>query len=264
MLLYNRYYPCTAAGERNASPLIILHGLLGSGKNWTTIARELSNYRSVYIFDLRNHGESPHADEFSYDVMAQDVRESCSFLGIERVAVLGHSMGGKLAVYLALSDPGLIEQLLVADIGPEAQEGDLQGLFSALQELPLSELRSRKEADRYLSERIQERRIRLFLLQNLTRKSDGSGGFEWKIGLREIADHLEKVWERSVPAAPSPYPGPVHFIYGESSDYLDRKQRRYAETLFSQVQFHGIPDAGHWLHADNPDAFLQVLGHVLG
>jgi esterase len=245
------------AAEYGAGPpLAILHGLFGSGRNWTSIAKRLGAHNRVIALDLRNHGASPWAETMAYAEMAEDVRASLSALGQRRFALLGHSMGGKVAMLAALRAPEVIERLVIADIAPVAYQPQHLRLVAALRALDLAGVRRRAEADARLEEAVPDPAERAFLLQNLV--FDG-GAARWRINL----DAIEREMPVLVGFPPIPpgmiYAGPALFIGGGRSDYLRSEDEPEIRRLFPRARIARIPEAGHWLHAETPRAFLELV-----
>jgi pimeloyl-ACP methyl ester carboxylesterase len=205
--------------------------------------------------DLRNHGASPHAASMSYPEMAEDVAET---LG-EPAAVVGHSMGGKVAMALALSRPELVERLVVADIAPVPYPPAFRGFAEAMQAVPLAPGLTRKAADAALAAAVPEAGVRAFLLQNLRFDTDPPA---WRVGLDEIAANLPGI--EDWPALPGRYEGPVLFVSGERSSYIREEHHEAIQALFPAATFATVPRAGHWVHAENPAGFLEAIREFLG
>jgi esterase len=239
--------------------LVILHGLFGSLDNWLTLGRQFAETHTVYLIDQRNHGRSPHADHMDYSAMAADLQEFFSQQGIREATVLGHSMGGKTAMRFALDFPELTEALIVADIAPKTYPSGHDLIFEALCALKPATLRNREQAEEELSLLIDDIGVRLFLLKNLTRSKDGS--YQWKMNLpvieRDYANILKGI------TADFPYMGPVRFIRGALSNYLKDSDWPEIAALFPEADLVDIPGAGHWLHADQPQAFFNAAQEFL-
>lgn len=257
MKLYHRHY---AAGESAATPLVILHGLFGNQGNWAWHARELASRHDVYVMDLRNHGRSDWDEAHDYPAMADDVVQTLDDIGLDRVDVLGHSMGGKVAMTLALRAPQRVARLLVADIAPVTYPDTPYLPLRAMQALPLEEISSRTEADDYMAEHLDSAGVREFLLTNLQR--DEQGAFQWRVHLAAIARHFDQI--RGFPDIDACYEGPVLFIKGSESDYIDASHKEVIARLFPQASLKIIDKAGHWLHSEKPRAFLKVVCGFLG
>lgn len=239
--------------------LIILHGLFGSWENWRAQIKRLAEHYDTLAVDLRNHGGSPHEEAIDYPLMAADVVELMDRLGIEQAMLLGHSMGGKVAMQLALDHPQRVQKLIVADIAPVAYPRHHDEVFKGLFSVPLDRIRSRTEADAWLAKQIKDQGVRAFLLKNLVRSREGQ--FGWKMNL----DALYAAYDR-ISAAPSgegPYTGPVLFIKGGRSDYLKAEYAERIRALFPHASFKVIEGAGHWLHAEKPTAFNRLVENFL-
>lgn len=243
----------TEAGE--GTPLLLLHGLFGAGQNWGGIRRALAPRHRVLTPDLRNHGVSPRAASMDYATMAADLAETMDAAGVARAAVLGHSMGGKVAMAFALAHPERVERLIVADIAPVRYRPALRGYVEAMQALPLRSGMTRKGADAHLAATIPEAGIRAFLLQSLRFEADPPA---WRLGLAEIAAAMPAI-EDFVPPPGARYDGPVLVMAGERSGYVRAEHHAAFRALFPRVGFTTIPNAGHWVHAENPQGFLAAL-----
>jgi esterase len=235
------------------APVVLLHGLFGAGRNFGAIQRGLAEHFRVVALDLRNHGDSPHAADMRYSTMAADVRETLMAMDIERAAVIGHSMGGKAAMAMALQWPEQVGRLLVADIAPVAYQHGNTAIARAMAAIPLGPTLKRKQADAGLAEAVPRPDIRAFLLQNL-RFGDAP---TWRIGLTEIAAAIPDLegWSE----VPGSYDGPALFATGANSDYVLPEHRPAIRAMFTGARFVAVKNAGHWLHADNPGGFLSVV-----
>ena len=205
--------------------------------------------------DLRNHGSSGRDPDMTYAAMAADVAETMDAAGMPRAAVLGHSMGGKVAMALALAQSARVERLVVADIAPVRYPPALRGYVAAMQAIPLRAGLSRREADAALAGTIPEAGIRAFLLQNLRFESDPPA---WRLGLAEIAGAMPQV-EDFAPPPGARFDGPVLVMAGERSGYIRAEHHGLFRALFPAAAFATVPAAGHWVHAENPAAFLALL-----
>lgn len=246
--------------DRAEPPVILLHGLLGSLVNWQRIARSLSATRRVIVPDLRNHGRSPHDHDVSYTAMADDVLELLDDLQLAEATLVGHSMGGKTAMVLALQHPRRVERLGVVDIAPVTYSGRLAALLDALLELPLEEIRNRADADAILAESVADKAVRDHMLQNLQRSDSG---WRWRNNLQALRDGLDTV--SGFPEKPSmqPYTGTSCFVKGEHSDYIETHSLPLIKTLFPLASLVKISAAGHWVYAEQPQAFLNLLEEFL-
>lgn len=235
---------------------MVLHGLLGASGNWHTLSRSVfaAKFR-VYAIDLRNHGRSPHADQFDYESMVEDVLGFMQDHQMESAHVLGHSMGGKVAMKLALRYPALVSKLIVADMAPRAYPPHHMHILNALKNLDLSAYASRKEIDDALAVSIGDFGVRQFLLKNLA--SDGAGGYSWKMNLPVIYNGYPNINEEV--NASNAYAGPTLFIKGGKSNYISAQDRGPIQALFSSAAIEEIPGAGHWVHAEAPKVFGEMV-----
>ncbi|MFT4650124.1 MAG: esterase [Polaribacter sp.] len=250
-------------------PLVILHGLFGSSKNWQSLSRVFSQHFDVLTLDLRNHGESFHSDVMDYPAMVDDVHQLLSHLGIKSCRLIGHSMGGKVAMLFALKYPQMVSQLVVADIAPIANLHNYDHLIDPVMALKLDEMDSRAAIDKALQADIADTQLRQFLLQSLVREPSGSGnGWRWKINWCAIKQQIDKItgfpgsddntaldnvqtkcWKVSTPTL---------FISGSRSDYVDEIGKFAINQHFEQPQFKVLNGAGHWLHAEQPKQFVEA------
>lgn len=244
-------YTVTGTGK----PLLVLHGLFGSGKNWQSHTRKFAAHFEVFNIDLRNHGESFHADEMNYSVMADDVLHLTQSLAIDRCHVLGHSMGGKVAMTLAAKNPALLERLVVADIAPVAYFHHYDDLIGPMLALRLDRLESRAEADQLLRQNIPEDQLRAFLLHNLARTTDS---WRWRVNWEVIQRDME--WLTGYSEMPDDWmiDAPTLFLRGANSDYIGKPEIEVIEAHFDDARIETIDDAGHWLHAEQPEAFTRL------
>ncbi|MBI3005277.1 MAG: alpha/beta fold hydrolase [Ignavibacteriales bacterium] len=236
-------------------PFLILHGLLGSSDNWHTLSKKFGDHFHVFTIDARNHGKSPHSDEFSYDAMAQDIKEFLQQHGLTSVSLLGHSMGGKTAMTFALKHQDLVERLVVVDIAPRNYGSEHDYIFDAMYGLKLKEFQNRKQIDESLAKSIPAFSARQFLMKNLAR--DQSGSFVWKMnldGIHKNYSELNKAIESN-----TPFRKPALFIRGGQSTYIADSDIDGMKRLFPRATMVTIRDAGHWVHADAPDEFGRVV-----
>ena len=232
--------------------LLVVHGLFGSARNWGAIARRLAQDREVITVDMRNHGESFRTETHRYADMAQDLAEIIAAEG-GPMDVLGHSMGGKAAMMLALNAPGLVDRLLVADIAPVAYDHSQTHLIAAMQALPLAEITSRAQADAALSQHVDDASVRAFLLQSLDLRADP---VRWRLNLDVLAREMDQItgW----PEVARSFSGPCLFLAGGRSDYIQPTHRPAIRALFPNARFAKLPEAGHWLHAEAPQDFAET------
>lgn len=241
------------------APLIILHGLLGSLDNWQNISRRLAEIFRVCALDLRNHGRSPHSEAFNYDAMTDDLLEFLDAQQIRRTRLMGHSMGGKTAMYFTLKHPERVEKLVVVDIAPRAYPPSHLPIFDALLSLDLGAFRERGEIDRELAAKIPEAAVRQFLLKNLTRNEQG--GFRWKPNLPAIRKNYDSLNDEI--KTNRTFDGPTLFIKGGKSDYINESGRAMIQKLFPNATLSSIPQAGHWVHADAANEFVKSVENFL-
>ena len=234
-------------------PVVLLHGLFGAARNFGSIQRALAPQFRVVALDMRNHGDSRHDPDMRYVTQAGDVHETLRALTIETAAVIGHSMGGKTAMAMALQWPEAVGRLLVSDIAPVVYEHGNTAIAAAMAAIPLTRTLTRREADAALADVVPRSDVRAFLLQNLRFGASP----RWRIGLQEIADAISDLegWVD----LPGAYMGPSLFVTGAKSDYVLPEHRPIIRGLFPGARFVAIKDAGHWVHADNPAGFLSVV-----
>jgi len=254
----------------HGSPLVILHGLYGSSDNWTSIARMLEERFTIFIPDLRNHGKSPHTSTHTYQDMVDDLVRFFKDHHLKKAVVLGHSMGGKLAMMFASEYPELVSSLIVADIAPKNYNSEIKPFKTVLQhemilglmeELNLVAVTSRKEIDYFLSDKLKEITLRQFLLKNIHRNKEGD--FEWKINvpvlkyaLNSITSEVNSDWF----ADRKPILNyPVTFIRGLDSDYISDQDFLTIREIYPEARLIDIPGAGHWLHAEQPEKFIAAV-----
>jgi pimeloyl-ACP methyl ester carboxylesterase len=235
-------------------PLVLLHGLFGSARNFGTVQRAFAQYRRTIALDLRNHGASPHEPDMRYATMAADVLATLDRLGALPAVLLGHSMGGKAAMRAALMQPDAVARLIVADIAPVPNPPHLLATAEAMAALPLRPGMTRAEADAALADAVPDGGMRAFLLQNLQLGAAPA----WRIGLSEIIGHFADIEAWDAPSD-AQYDGATLFIAGASSNYIRPDHRPVIRSLFPRARFVTLKKAGHWLHADNPDGFIAVV-----
>jgi pimeloyl-ACP methyl ester carboxylesterase len=234
-------------------PMVMLHGLFGNARNFGAVQRELARKFRVLALDLRNHGLSPHAGGMSYRTMAADVLETLHARAALPCALVGHSMGGKVAMALALTSRDALLRLAVADIAPVSYEGGMRHYIDAMTAIPLAPGLTRAAADAALAASVLDPTMRGFLLQNLLFSETPW----WRLGLDEIAAALPDI--EGWPDFAAAYDGPTLFIAGARSDYIRPEHRPAIRALFPAARFVTLKDAGHWVHADNPAGFIAVL-----
>ena len=254
MKLYSKIY------GKNPQDLIIIHGLFGMSDNWNSIGKKFTKYFRVHLIDLRNHGKSPHADEFNYEVMAGDILEYIDDYGIHPI-ILGHSLGGKVAMKIAFTSPEKIKRLIVADISPRRYSIDFhKNLLKQISRLDLTEFNNRNEVEKAVSLFIEDIGTRLFLLKNLYRNENKL--FSWKFNIKVLLEKLSNIQEASFIEGVCNIP--TSFIRGANSDYINREDQILINKHFSNVSISTIKNAGHWIHAENPETFYnKVIGFCL-
>ena len=230
------------------TPLLIAHGLFGSARNWGVVAKRLATDREVRTVDMRNHGESPWFGTNSYPDMAADLAGVVQ----DRQDILGHSMGGKAAMVLALTRPEVVRKLIVADISPVTYGHTQMPLIEAMRGLNLDRVETRGDADRQLQSTVEDEGVRAFLLQSLDVK-----GRRWRLNLDVLAAEMAKII--GFPEVEGQFDGPALFLAGAESDYVRREHRDLIRTLFPNAVFAKIPGAGHWLHAEKPREFEAAV-----
>jgi pimeloyl-ACP methyl ester carboxylesterase len=263
--------------------VVFVHGLFGQGRNWTTIAKGLAADHRVTLIDLPNHGHSPWTDHVDYLDMADSVAAELERLG-EPATLVGHSMGGKVAMQLALRRPELLRALVVVDIAPVAypptggrtddedeEAAPFADYIAAMQALDLVNLRTRKDADEALQPAVPSRMVRSFLLQSLVRDDVGDdgvaggdrGGWRWRLNLDLLKRDLGEL--RGFPAPPpgASFDGPVLWLAGANSTYVMPEDRLHMDALFPATRLVRIKNAGHWVHSEQPDVFLETLRRFL-
>ena len=237
-------------------PLLVLHGFLGMSDNWRTMGKQWAARFEVHLIDLRNHGRSFHSDAFSYADMAADLTAYCDHQQLQQVVVLGHSMGGKLAMHYASSNPEQVEKLIVADIAPKAYTPNHDQILKGLMDLNTFPPESRIDADQRLSNFVSDQTTRSFLLKNLYRKSDGYG---LRINVGVLKEKLAEVMKASF----GNYYGPTLFLSGENSNYILPEDHIKIKDHFPNSKIKVISKAGHWLHTENPIAFEAAVMNFL-
>lgn len=253
------------AVQGDGPSVVILHGLFGSGRNWAGIAKQLAATRRVYLLDARNHGASPWADDMNYDDMARDVADFIAAENLDRPVLVGHSMGGKIAMTLALSatapsDSDLLGGLVIVDIAPVAYEVRFDNFVGAMRGLDLSAVKRRSDADAMLATAVAEPGIRAFLLHNLEARD---GGYHWRINLDAIAANHRALAAFDAASSGRPHGGPTLFLCGAASDYVLPAHEGEIRRLFPTARIDRIAGVGHWLHADQPAAFIDRLAGFL-
>lgn len=247
------------SGDRENPALVLIHGLFGDADNLKSISRELSDSYYVVNVELRNHGSSPWTDSMPFPAMAADISAVLDAENIEQAHLLGHSLGGKVAMEFALRHPDQVLSLVVADIAPVAYDARHTSILDAFEAVKLSDLKSRQDADKQLSESINEAGVRMFLLKNLRKNEDGE--WHWRLNL----EGLRKCYEDLIgePQREGKYQGPVLFIRGGRSDYIQEQHRDAITSRFPKAEAKTIAETGHWLHAEKPAVFNGIVRRFL-
>ncbi|WP_031525612.1 alpha/beta fold hydrolase [Dyadobacter crusticola] len=240
----------------HGKPVIILHGVFGLLDNWSGISKTIAEqgYR-VYLVDQRNHGRSPHAGPLDFPTFAADLKEFIEEHSLENPILIGHSMGGKTVMQYAVTYPGTYEGLVVVDIGPKGYPIHHARILEGLNAIPVDQIESRNEADEILSEYEPILAVRQFLLKNLYRKDEG--GFAWRFNLPLLTTDMSNVGEEI--RYESPIQGPVLFIRGEKSNYIQDGDFAGIQEMFPEARFETIADAGHWVQAEKPQEFVAAV-----
>ena len=238
--------------------IVLIHGLFGSYENLGVIARALAGQWQVVNLDMRNHGRSDWQDTMSYTLMAEDIKDTLDHLGLDKVALLGHSMGGKISMEFALRYPQRVNKLILADISPVQNRPRHLEILSALDSIDLSNLQSRQQADQQLALSIAETGVRQFLLKSLYKEDEQ---FRWRFNIKALIANYQQLLE--APPSKGPYTGPTLFIKGAESDYLLPEHQSLIQQLFPQSKAKVIMGTGHWLHAEKPVAFAKIVTDFL-
>jgi pimeloyl-ACP methyl ester carboxylesterase len=245
---------CETVGS--GPPLVVLHGLFGSSGNWRGVARALAGTHTVVSVDLRNHGASPWADSMDYVEMADDVLQLIDRLELKRPTLMGHSMGGKVAMALALRHPARIARLIVVDIAPVSYADTLTPFAEAMRSANVVAAASRSEVQRRLQQAVPDDRVVPFLMQNLVAHNDH---FDWRLNLLGISLAMPQLCAFPTSLLGMRFDGPVAVIAGKNSDYVGRSGRAAFRPMFNRAEVEFIDDAGHWVHADQPAAFVASV-----
>ncbi len=256
--------------EGTGPVVVIVHGLYGSSDNWLNMGKRLSEKHTVYIIDLRNHGRSPFADSHTFNDMKDDLAEFFETHKIERSTLLGHSMGGKAAMWFAAEYPEKVEKLVIADIAPKNyleinENGQYhlhRNILMAMQGMDFSRIHNRRDAEDQLSEKIDNARIRKFLLKNFKRDKKNNR-YKLRLNVDVLYDHLDEIvggvnlrwFEDRIPIRNYP----VIFIRGQKSNYIMQEDETLIKKIYPEASIVDIPGAGHWLHAEKPKEFMQAV-----
>jgi pimeloyl-ACP methyl ester carboxylesterase len=240
--------------------LLILHGLFGSSDNWQTFAKMISDRYRVISLDIRNHGLSPHTDDFSYELITSDIIEFARDQGLDSFYLMGHSLGGKAAAHFALHYPEKVSKLIVLDIAMKAYPPHHEVYFKAMRSMDLEKTLTRADADAWLLPDIPTVAVRQFILKNLVR--DGEGKFRWKFNLEALYQHYDQI--NVAIESGKAYPNPMLLVSGEYSYYIQPEDIIAMKTLFPLLTAVAVPESGHWIHADQPVKLKEVVLEFLG
>jgi pimeloyl-ACP methyl ester carboxylesterase len=240
-------------------PLVILHGVFGSGENWLTVSKQFMPHFEVFLVDQRNHGRSPHTEQFSYDILVEDLLDFANQQGLEKFFLIGHSMGGKVAMKFALKYPERLFKLVIVDIAPRYYRPHHQEIMTAFYSVDLEKMKTRNEADEAMAKHISEMDVRQFLLKNLYR--DEAGKFAWRINLPVLEKSVENIGEPLDPKARIEVP--TIFIKGANSKYISETDEEEINTMFPNSRLVSISGAGHWVQAEKPDEFAGIVNQFL-
>lgn len=236
-------------------PLLILHGFLGMSDNWKTLGNKFAENYQVHLIDQRNHGRSFHSDEFNYEVLVEDLLQYMKHHNLEKVHLLGHSMGGKTVMFFAIEHPEKVEKLVVADIGPRYYSAHHHDILDGLNAIDMPKMTSRKEIEAILSHYISEIGVRQFLLKNVYRVSKDEFGF--RFNLASLTENYDEIGIALPPL--TSFEGETLFLRGENSGYIDDNDRNLIEAHFPNSEIVTVKSAGHWLHAENPSDFYDYV-----
>lgn len=241
----------------SGKPMVILHGLFGISDNWVSIARILGEQYAVYVPDLRNHGQSQHSPVFDFSVLEDDLLELTEEYRLDSIILMGHSLGGKTAMYFALHHPQTIKKLIIVDIALKKTPVNMehQMLINAMLEVDFSKVRSRSDVERQLEAHVPSQRLRQFLLKSVYWRDKQS--LDWRLNLKAINENILNIFEGADVAGT--FSGPVLFIRGGRSGYIKDEDLDELKIKFPGALVKTIPEAGHWVHADAPGEFLEAV-----
>ncbi|TYR35560.1 alpha/beta fold hydrolase [Sphingobacterium phlebotomi] len=254
-ILHSRIY----GEDKPGTPLLVMHGLFGMSDNWGSFAREFGQDRPVHLLDLRNHGHSFHSEEMSLAVMVDDLEAYIDHHGLQEVDILGHSLGGKVAMQYAVSKSTNIRKLIIADIAPKAYPPHHQKIIEALQAVKIDEASNRGEVEEQLREYLNETGVIQFLLKNVYIKEDRT--LDWRFNLKTLTEKYAAFI--TVGVEPGVYDGETLFLSGEKSNYILEEDYPMIKEMFPNSEIKTVPKAGHWVQAENPKAFNELVTQFL-
>ena len=240
-------------------PIVILHGVFGSCDNWLTVSKGLAEKNKIYLLDARNHGQSPHSEEFNYDVMAADLFEFIEQHQLVNPIIIGHSMGGKTVMKFAVKYPNAFSKMVVVDISPRYYPPHHQSIIAGLSAIPIDHLQTRQEADDILKAYEPELGVRQFLLKNIYRNDQN--GFSWRMNFEVIKNKIENIGEALDQGAK--ITKPALFVRGSNSKYIQEKDIELIHSIFSDVRIVTVEGSGHWVQAEKPKEFLEAVKDFL-
>lgn len=247
------------SGTPGKPVVVLLHGLLASTMNWQGVTRRLSKDFNFFSVDLPNHGHSPAMENMNYEKIVEALKQSLQHISADKIHLMGHSLGGKVAMLFSLQYPDRIDKLVVEDIAPKEYPKRFQRMLKCMLALDLENLSSRKEADEQMSKTVEESDLRVFMLTNLVQEN---GKFFWRANIEELdkaADEMKVFTSIDVPSCTNP----ALFIYGQKSEYLGPADEMIVKTWFPNAAMHGIEGVGHWVHAEKPDEFCERVKNFL-
>lgn len=239
----------------SGKPIMILHGLFGMLDNWNSIGNKLAADYTVYLVDQRDHGKSTKSKEFGYELVAEDLKNFCEEHQLNKVGIIGHSMGGKSVMTFAEKYPSLVDKMMILDIAPKRYTGGHEYIFEAILSVPIDKITQRSEVDDILAKSISNLSVRQFLMKNLTRKKEG--GFKWKANFKLLYDHYPEIMD--LPDLSQKPDLEVIFLKGEKSNYIQQEDHDKIEALYPRATIETIENAGHWLHAEQPDVIIDKI-----
>jgi pimeloyl-ACP methyl ester carboxylesterase len=241
------------------TPFVILHGFLGMADNWKTLGTQFSESGyQVHLLDQRNHGRSVQSEDFNYELMATDVQEYCQGNGLEKIILLGHSMGGKVAMQFAALFPEMLHRLIIADIAPKTYPPHHSDIIKALESVDFAKVKKRSDADDALAIYIKDTGTRLFLLKSLYRKKDKTFGWRFNLPVLALAQSQVGFHKKN-----DRVEAPTLFIRGGSSGYIMDEDKLLIDHAFAKAELKTIPKAGHWLHAEKPQEFYDIVADFI-